>query len=183
MADKNLKAIVLNGIGGRPFGENSVQRLALPAGIGKARAGGCLSVLEQIGLPSSAKKLTVKSMTGRLACYNCMLPCLAHLKVPGDRRVKKALNEGIVLLDHVGYSALARKQGREAVALMSACLRLGIDPAAAAAAIPDTAGLQEALSVIENAGLPVKTDEKRFHGDGPRIRRDIWIVWRRPSPF
>lgn len=163
MASRNLKAILVNGTGTLPFPENNFARgekmMAGMASTYPAKNKGSLAVLERLAPGIGLKSMLQKSMIKNLACYHCPFPCMSYIKMPALARRQRKTAEGFVLMDHVGFLALARKRGSEALVLMKECLHLGLDPVAAAAMLPPEGSVDSALEIIrEVAGVKESRD-------------------------
>ena len=151
MAGKNLKGILFGGVGGLSFGSmNPAQGKELEKRIAKEKnfkKRGFSSVLKTIeggkDAARSAKAIRKKDM----ACYHCPSPCMTHVTFSWHDQVGKG-TDGLLLLDHAGFVALAGKVGKNILPVLRSCLHHGLDPAAVAAGIPDNATMEDCLSVL-----------------------------------
>jgi len=160
MAAKNLKGILLGGSGGIGFAAEDLRRsLELVEKIKgqKKKAGGFTSLVEAAGGGDCLKAL--KGATLRdAACFHCPAPCMVHAefaetnpRLPGGPKKKG----GVLLLDHMGWIALAKKRGGQSLPLLREALRLGLDPSAAASFLPREGTLAsdiDALSALAQGG-------------------------------
>lgn len=182
MASRNLKAIIINGTGALKFPENNFaggdKMTAVMASTYPAKNKGSLAVLEGLAPGIGLKSILKKSIIKNLACYHCPFPCMSYIKIPALARRQRKIAEGFVLLDHVGFLALARKRGSQGLVLMKECLHLGLDPVAAAAMLPPEGSVDNALEIIrEVAGAKESQSAVRELGDrqktGELLRGDI----------
>ncbi len=146
MAARNLKALVLNSNGGLPFGEGHlalrkrmIDRLAF-----KKKRQGARFVLKWMSPDGNGKILPSRFLTKHLACYGCPFPCTSHI-APGNLRHPWTEDHGFVLHDHVGFDRLSRRFGRDALSVMNACVRLGLDPAAVASFYPENGQMDDPM--------------------------------------
>jgi len=148
MAEKNLKAVLFNGIGGLPFHEDhpalskATEKMLRDAGAMRTR--GFVPVLKGLADgPEAAAALRGKIGRDR-ACYHCPCPCMSYAAAgrTGQER------EGLLLMDHAGWAALSRKS-ESALPLLMRCLELGLDPLAAGLALREDRPLKEALTAVE----------------------------------
>jgi len=176
MAAKNLKAVLLNGIGGLPFREDHT---ALSKATEKMlRDSGALS---DTGFIPVVKKLddggeAVKAVRGTLgrnrACYHCPCPCMTYA-APGKTGPDK---ESLLLRDHAGLAALARKS-EYPLPLLRRCLELGLDPLAAAQALREDRPLREALSAVEALAAATTPIDDEDYPSAPGIEtRDYRLL-------
>ena len=160
MAVKNLKGILLGGSGGIGFAAEDLRRsLELVAKIKgqKKKAGGFTSVVEAAGGGDCLKALKGAKLRDA-ACFHCPAPCMVHAefaetnpRLPGGPKKKG----GVLLLDHMGWIALAKKRGGQSLPLLREALRLGLDPSAAASFLPregTPASDIDALSAMAKGG-------------------------------
>lgn len=167
MASRNLKAIILNGTGGLPFGDENLAMGHEMVGYLMTdplfKRKGFISMLDWLGAENKVRRLVVKSKKN-LACYHCCFPCMSHMEfLWRDPRNKdgRRTKEGLILLDHMGFMALARKRGRDSLVLMKECLRLGLNTSFVAETLPHEGTLENALDFMaEMAGLADKKGEK-----------------------
>lgn len=156
MASKNLKVIVIDGKGGIAFPEESII-------LGKAlskrvrdnrqkRENPAITVLEKMGADERVKKFLKKSHKRSYACYNCPFPCMSYVEFKnGDTnnaKGKKKRTGGLLLLDHTGFLALANRFRSESLEVMKACLRLGIEPSAAAERLLAEGTAEDAIKIV-----------------------------------
>jgi len=160
MTAKNLKGILLGGSGGIAFAAEDLRRsLELVEKIKRQqkKAGGFTSLVEAASGRDCLKAL--KGATLRdAACFHCPAPCMVHAefaetdpRFPGGPKKKG----DVLLLDHMGWIALAKKRGGQSLPLIREALRLGLDPSAAASFLPreaNPASDLDALSALAQGG-------------------------------
>ena len=164
MAAKNLKAVLFNGIGGLPFRKDhpalSKATEKMLRDSGALAAEGFVPVLKKLeGGAEAAGALRGKLGRNR-ACYHCPRPCMTHaeLRKPGLEKEK----DGLLLMDHVGWTALSRKS-EDALPLLQKCLELGLDPRAAGYGLREDRPLREAMNAIEAlAAAGASIDEEDY---------------------
>ena len=160
MAVKNLKGIMLGGSGGIAFAAEDLRRsLELVEKIKRQqkKAGGFTSLVEAAGGGDCLKALKGAKLRDA-ACFHCPAPCMVHAefaetnpRFPGGPKKKG----GVLLLDHMGWIALAKKRGGQSLPLLREALRLGLDPSAAASFLPregTPASDIDALSALAQGG-------------------------------
>lgn len=160
MAVKNLKGILLGGSGGIAFAAEDLRRsLELVEKIKRQqkKAGGFTSLVEEAGGRDCLKALKGATLHDT-ACFHCPAPCMVHAefaetdpRLPGGPKKKG----GVLLLDHMGWIALAKKRGGQSLPLLREALRLGLDPSAAASFLPregTPASDLDALSALAQGG-------------------------------
>ena len=129
-----------------------------------------------------------------MACYHCPAPCMTHVEFirqdasPGEGSIVK---EGLLLLDHTGWTALARKVGTHVLPLFQSCLHIGLDPEGVAQRLSDGGTMIEWLFAIEKmfpesgkaqiaeayhptGEVPVKTHTLFGGGIAPIPPNDVW---------
>ena len=160
MAVKNLKGILLGGSGGIAFAAEDLRRsLELVAKIKgqKKKAGGFVSLVDAAGGGDCLKYLKGAKLRDA-ACFHCPAPCMVHARFAA---VDPHLPQGpkkqnvVLLMDPLGWIALARRRGEGALPLLGEAIRLGIDPAAAALFLPREANPAsdiDALSALAQGG-------------------------------
>jgi hypothetical protein len=141
MAAKNLKGILLGGSGGIGFAAEDLRRsleLAEKIKAQRKKVGGFASLVAAAGGGDCLKALKGAKLRDA-ACFHCPAPCMVHARFttadPRDPQGPKQQN-GVLLMDPVGWIALARKRGEGALPLLAEVLRLGLDPSAVAALLP-----------------------------------------------
>jgi hypothetical protein len=145
MAAKNLKGILLGGSGGIEFAADDLRRsLELVEKIKRQqkKAGGFASFVEAASGGDCLKTLKGAKLRDA-ACFHCPAPCMVHAeftetdqRLPGGPKKKG----GVILLDHIGWIALAKKRGGQSLPLLREAIRLGLDPSAAASFLPAEGG-------------------------------------------
>jgi aldehyde:ferredoxin oxidoreductase len=136
MAEKNLKAVMFHGIGGLAFrtdnpdqGKELFTRISTEKNF---RHRGFVPILKKLDGGKEAGKHLRKLRKKEMACYHCPSPCMTHVEFTGSDisqgRSNKA-KEGMLLLDHSGWIALAKKIGTEALPFLQNCVQSGLDPA------------------------------------------------------
>ncbi|MGA3208727.1 MAG: aldehyde ferredoxin oxidoreductase N-terminal domain-containing protein [Syntrophales bacterium] len=156
MAAKNLKGIMLGGTEGLPFNrDNPQQGKELEKIIStdkNFKHRGFYSVLKKLEGGEEAGKFLKASGEKDMACYHCPSPCMTHVRYSWhDPRKKEMQNskEGLLLLDHTGYAALAEKVGKNILPVLRACLHYGLDPAAVAEKLSEGGTMLEYLNAID----------------------------------
>jgi len=138
MAAKNLKGVMLGGTDGLPFNrDNPVQGKELEKTVStdkNYKRRGFYSILKNLEGGRDAVKSLKAERRKDMACYHCPSPCMTHVRYswhdPRNREMQNS-EEGLLLLDHMGCIALAKKVGKNILPVLHYCLRYGIDPAAA----------------------------------------------------
>jgi aldehyde:ferredoxin oxidoreductase len=158
MADKNLKAVLFNGIQGLPFREDhpalakAVEKMLQSSGTFASK--GFAAVVKRLEDGGEAAGALRAKLGRNRACYHCPCPCMtyASIKKPGADKEKN----GLLMMDHSGWVALSGKS-EDALPLLQRCLELGLDPRAAGHGLREDRPLREALKTIETlaAGAPV----------------------------
>ncbi len=174
MAAKNLKAVLFNGVGGLPCREDH-PALSMAAGkrlrdTGAMKAFGFVPLLKSLpGGEEAAGALRGKIGQNR-ACYHCPCPCMTYASFKKSKTEK----EGLLLMDHAGWIALALKSD-DALPLLKRCLELGLDPLAAGYVLGAHRPLGESMNAIEkiaSTGAPIdKRHDPLEYGIGPRMYR------------
>ncbi len=150
MAAKNLKAVLLNGIGGLGFREDhpalskAMEKMLQDSG---ARAGnGFIPMVRRLPDGDEGAKILRGKIGRNRACYHCPCPCMTYsgFKKPGSDTEK----EGLLLMDHQGWASLSVKSD-DALPLLQRCLQLGLDPRAAGYSLRDDRPLRESLTAID----------------------------------
>jgi aldehyde:ferredoxin oxidoreductase len=156
MAAKNLKGIMLGGTDGLPFNRDNpargkeLEKIISTEKNFKRR--GFSSVLKSLEGGKDAVKFLKAERKKDMACYHCPSPCMTHVRYawhdPGNKEIKNS-EEGLLLLDHTGYEALAKKVGKNVLPILSACLHYGLDPAAVAEMLPEGGTVSEYLDALD----------------------------------
>jgi hypothetical protein len=84
--------------------------------------------------------------------------------------------EGILLLDHAGWAALARKS-EDALPLLKRCLELGIDPLAAGYALHEDRPLREAMNAVEALAQAGASIDEEDYPSAPGIDSRIYRLF------
>jgi aldehyde:ferredoxin oxidoreductase len=156
MAAKNLGGLLLGGSGGTAFAaEDLVHSLEIAGKIKKLRkkAGGFEALVKAAGNGDCLKSLKGAKLQ-EAACFHCPAPCMAHARFAwtDPRQPQKTRQEaGVLLMDPLGWTALAQKRGEGALPLLKESVRLGLDPCAVAALLPAEGTLSSDLDLL--AGL------------------------------
>jgi len=186
MAAKNLKGIVFGGTGGLPFGRDNpgqgkelIQRISADRNFIHR---GFAALLKLMDGGKAAGIIPGKAKKKDMACYNCPAPCMTHVSFPRQ-------DFSLLLLDHMGVTALAKKTGAHALPLLRRCLQFGLDPAGVARRLPDGKTEAEWLFAIEkmlteaernqiaaeqSADVPVKNHALFGGGIAPIPPLDTW---------
>lgn len=151
MATKNLKGIMFGGSGGIGFENQDLSRsLEIAGKIRKLqkKAGGFDALVKAIGNGNERKALRGATIR-EAACFHCPAPCMAHARFNAvdphhSRNPKK--QDGVLLMDHAGWVALAQKRGAAALPLLSESIRLGLDPCVAASFLSPAGGKEAPAS-------------------------------------
>ena len=151
MATKNLKGILFGGSGGIGFANQDLSRSLEIAGKirpFRKRAGGFDTVLKAIGGENERKAFSGAKIQ-EAACFHCPAPCMVHARFnavdPRPLRDPKK-QAGVLLMDHAGWVALARKRSATALPLLSESIRLGLDPCVAALLLSPAGGIETLAS-------------------------------------
>jgi len=169
MAAKNLKGILLGGSGGIGFAAEDLRRsLELVEKIkrDKRKADGFASVMEAAGGGDGLKSLKGAKLRAA-SCFHCPAPCMVHARFaaadPSLPLGPKRQN-GLLLLDHQGFMAVAQKRPGTALPLFAESVRLGLDPCAAAPFLPAEGGKETLAS-----DFAVLSDLTRGSGPSPTL--------------
>jgi aldehyde:ferredoxin oxidoreductase len=178
MADKNLKAVLFNGIQGLPFREDhpalakAVEKMLQSSGASVSK--GFASVVKRLEDGGEAAG-ALRGILGRnRACYHCPCPCMtyASLKKSGADKEKS----GLLMMDHSGWVALSRKS-EDALPLLQRCLELGLDPCAAGNGLREDRTNRQALKTIESLAAAGATIEENDYPSGPDIDSGIYRLF------
>jgi aldehyde:ferredoxin oxidoreductase len=156
MAAKNLKAILFNGIGGLSFrtnnpdqGKELITRISAEKNF---RHRGFTSILTKLDGGKAAVKHLRKLRKKNMACYHCPAPCITHvefIRQDASQGEGSIVKEGLLLLDHTGWMALAKKVGTHVLPLFHICLQSGLDPEGVSQTLSDGGTMIEWLFAIE----------------------------------
>jgi hypothetical protein len=146
---------------------------------------GFYSVLTKLEGGKDAGIFLKASRKKDMACYHCPSPCMTHVRYSWqDPRNKEMQNseDGLLLLDHTGCAALAKKVGKNILPVLRACLHYGLDPAGVAERLPQGRTVLEYLNAIDQIvsdNLPRTTDVSQkqcLFGGGvpPILTGDLW---------
>jgi aldehyde:ferredoxin oxidoreductase len=189
MAAKNLKGIMLGGMDGLPFNsDNPHQGKELEKRIStdkNFKHRGFFSVLKKLDGGKYVGKSLKASRKKDMACYHCPSPCMTHVtyswRDPRNKEIQNA-HDGLLLLDHMGCEALAKKAGKNILPVLKACLYYGLDPDGVAERLPEGGNLPEyfhAIDKIMSDDPPDKTGVPEAHcrfggGVPPILTGDLW---------
>jgi aldehyde:ferredoxin oxidoreductase len=189
MAAKSLKGIMLGGTDGLPFNkDNPAQGKELEkiiSGDKNFKRRGFYAVLKNLEGGKDAGKYLKADRKKDMACYHCPSPCMTHVRYswhdPRNQEMEKS-EEGLLLLDHTGCIALAKKVGKNILPILWACLHYGLDPAGVAEMLPEGGAMTECINAIDKIisdGPPRTTDvseANRLCGGGvpPIGTDDLW---------
>jgi aldehyde:ferredoxin oxidoreductase len=189
IAKKNLKGIMLGGMDGLPFNSNNpYQGKELEKKIStdnNFKHRGFFSVLKKLDGGKYAGKSLKTSRKKDMACYHCPSPCMTHVTYswhdPRDKETQDA-QDGLLLLDHMGCVALAKKAGNNILPVLNTCLYYGLDPAGVAERLPEGGTLPEyfhAIDKIMSDNPPHTTGVPEVHcrfggGVPPILAGDLW---------
>jgi hypothetical protein len=189
MAAKNLKGIMLGGTDGLPFNrDNPLQGKGLEKLIStdkNFKRRGFYSILRNLEGGKDAGKFLKAERKKDMACYHCPSPCMTHMRYawhdPRNKEIKNS-EEGLLLLDHTGCIALAKKVGKNILPMLRACLRCGLDPAAVAETLPQGQMLSDYLNTVDKivSDNPPRTQDvsprQCLFGGGipPILKGDLW---------
>jgi hypothetical protein len=156
MAAKNLKGIMLGGMDGLPFNsDNPHQGKELEKRIStdkNFKHRGFFSVLKKLDGGKYVGKSLKASRKKDMACYHCPSPCMTHVtyswRDPRNKEIQNA-HDGLLLLDHMGCEALAKKAGKNILPVLKACLYYGLDPDGVAERLPEGGNLPEYFHAID----------------------------------
>jgi hypothetical protein len=163
MAQKNLKAVLFNGIQGLPFREDhaalakAVEKMLQSSGSSATK--GFASVVKRLEDGGEAAGALRGKFGRNRACYHCPSPCMtyASLKKSGADKEK----DGLLMMDHSGWVALSSKS-EDALPLLQRCLELGLDPCAVGNGLLEDRPLREALRTIETLAAGASIDEENY---------------------
>jgi len=189
MSVKNLKGIMLGGTDGLPFNRDNpdqgkeLERIISTDKNFKQR--GFYSLLKNLEGGKDAGKFLKAERKKDMACYHCPSPCMTHVRYSWqDPRNKEMQNseEGLLLLDHTGCAALAKKVGKNILPVLRTCLHHGLDPAAVAERLPEGGTLLRYLNAIDKivsdnppGTIDVPETYRLFGGGIPLILTgDLW---------
>jgi aldehyde:ferredoxin oxidoreductase len=178
MADKNLKAILFNGIQGLPFREDhpalakAVEKMLQSSGASGSK--GFASVVKRLEDGGEAAGALRGKLGRNRACYHCPCPCMtyASLKKSGADKEK----DGLLMMDHSGWVALSRKS-EDALPLLQRCLELGLDPCAAGNGLREDRSLREALKTIESLTAAGAAIDENDYPSAPGIESRIYRLF------
>ena len=164
MSSRNLKAVMMNGRGGLPFGRGhaTLARRLRDRIFAQRRPSdsGCRAILKKLD-PAWKKKRWLTKRTGKaLACYNCPAPCMSYIELKGLPKGRENQKAGFVLLDHMGFLALLRKRGNQSPVLMNECFQLGLDPVAVSAHLGAEDHMEQDLEILVRLAKMKDGDEK-----------------------
>ena len=153
MATRNLKGILFGGSGGIGFAHQDLSRSLEIAGKIRPlhkKAGGFDAVVKAIGGGNERKALSGAKIQ-EAACFHCPAPCMLHARFNAVdphhlRNPKKQV--GVLLMDHAGWVALARKRSATVLPLLSESIRLGLDSCVAALFLSPDGGIETLASDI-----------------------------------
>jgi hypothetical protein len=156
MSAKKLKGIMFGGTDGLTFNrDNPDQGKELEKRISEDKNfkhKGFLSILKNLEDGMGAGRALTVSRKKDMACYNCPSPCMTHVTFswqdPRKEEIQK-IQDGLLLLDHMGFAALARKVGKNILPVLKSCLDYGLDPAGVASILSEGETLLECLSTID----------------------------------
>jgi aldehyde:ferredoxin oxidoreductase len=156
MATKNLKGIMLGGTDGLRFNkDNPDQGKELEKIISNDKNfkhRGFSAVLKNLESGKDVAKFLKADRKKDMACYNCPSPCMTHVRYswhdPRNKETQKS-GEGLLLLDHTGCIALAKKVGKNILPILRACLHCGLDPEAVAVMLPQRQALPDYLNAVD----------------------------------
>jgi aldehyde:ferredoxin oxidoreductase len=183
MAEKNLKAVLFNGIHGLPFREDhpalakAVEKILQSAGV-----------LAKKGFVPIVKKLedggeAAGALRGKLgrnrACYHCPCPCMTHAEHPRPGAEMK--KDGVLMMDHTGWVSLSGKS-ENALVLLEKCLELGLDPRAAALGLREDGPMREALKRIEALAADGASIDEDAYRSAPEIETRAYRLFGRGIP-
>jgi len=189
MSAKNLKGIMLGGTDGLPFNrDNPHQGKELEKIIStdkNFKQRGFFSVLKNLEGGKDAGKFLKAERKKDMACYHCPSPCMTHVRYSWqDPRNKEMQNseEGLLLLDHTGCAALAKKVKKNILPILQSCLHNGLDPGGVAERLPEGGtmlGYLNAIDKIVSDNPPHTTDVSQrqcLFGGGipPILTGDSW---------
>jgi aldehyde:ferredoxin oxidoreductase len=155
MASKKLKGIMFGGMDGLHFNrENPDQGKELEKRISAEKNfknRGFASVLKKLDSGKDAIKYFKAVRKKDMACYHCPSPCMTHVvfswQSPKGEETQSS-DDGLLLLDHTGYLALAKKVRKNVLPLLRSCLRFGLDPVGVAEMLREGGILPEYLDVL-----------------------------------
>jgi hypothetical protein len=189
MAAKNLKGIMLGGMDGLPFNKDNPDQgkeLEIIISADKNfKHRGFYSVLGKLEGGKDVGKFLRASRKKDMACYHCPSPCMTHVRYSWqDPRNKEMQNseDGLLLLDHRGCAALAKKAGKHILPVLQACMHNGLDPVGVAEMLPEGGTLLDYLNTIDKivsdspSGMTGVLEIYDVFGGGvpPILKGDLW---------
>lgn len=176
MAAKNLKAVLLNGIGGLPCREDhpalSMETEKRLRDMGAMKTVGFVGLLKRLPDGGEVTGLLRGKIGRNRACYHCPCPCMTYAVLKKSRTEK----EGLLLMDHAGFIALALKSD-DALPLLRRCLELGLDPLAAGNVLGDHRPLSESMNAIEKIVSAGASIRNRDHPSASGIETRVYRVF------
>jgi aldehyde:ferredoxin oxidoreductase len=178
MAEKNIKALLFNGIQGLPFREDhpalakAVEKMLQSSGASAIK--GFAAVVRRLEDGGEAAGALRGKLGRNRACYHCPCPCMTHADYARPGADKK--KDGILLMDHIGWVALSRKS-EDALPLMHRCLELGLDPRVAGYGIREDGPAREALKIIESLSAAGASLDEDDYPSAPDIDSRIYRLF------
>ncbi len=178
MAEKNIKAVLFNGIHGLPFREDhpalakAVEKMLQSSGASVSR--GFTSVVKRLEDGGEAAGALRGKLGRNRACYHCPCPCMTHADYTRPEADKEKY--GLLMMDHSGWVALSRKS-EDALPLLQRCLELGLDPCAAGNGLREDRTSREALKTIESLAVAGAAIEENDYPSAPDIDSRIYRLF------
>ena len=187
MNGKNLKGVVFNGTGGLPFHrDNPAQGKELENKISRDKnfkERGFFSVLKKLEGGKDAGNMLKYIRKKDMACYHCPSPCMTHVTFSLlDAGKKEKILDGLLLLDHLGCAALAKKVGKSILPVLRSCLHYGLNPSGVAGRLSTGGTLAEYLDAVDKlmsdnlSHFTGVTETYDIFGGGvpPILKGDVW---------
>ncbi len=155
MASKSLRGVTMNASGGIAFPQENIargQEMVKAMQNSYQRKKNPVAIYEMIDGGEDAKQLIKKLHKKSHACYHCPFPCMSYLEFKwndGGRNRKALKRQGLFILDHKGFAALAAKRLDDAPVLMKRCIDLGLDPCAVAELLPRKASIEASIDILQ----------------------------------
>lgn len=151
-AAKNIRAFTFKATKGIAFPENGLERgAALMKTLHRENRVRRTAVLSLMAGSDAASRLIGRHYKKSHACHHCPLACVSYLeyKPPGlGMKRLRTPAQGLFVMDHEGFAALAAVRPHDAHHLMRHCIEMGFDPLCAARETDPGLSTEEAVDRI-----------------------------------